>query len=191
MDKDKLKIEDYIISRVALANVTAEAREILSEGAMILEKLGFKCWVSAGTVLGLYRDGELIPHDTDVDVEVLMTRPAKSNENLIDGAFKSFEFVQVRKMHYDGNVMQLAYIKKQVVFDIYFFYDDEVTNLVNYNDGGTYRLKKSFVEELKEYKGLPFPDPIEDYLEWRYGKDWKTPTDGKGTWHDDCACLQK
>ena len=43
---------------------------ILQKGCEVLENLGLKYWLSAGTLLGIHRDKKLIDHDTDIDIEI-------------------------------------------------------------------------------------------------------------------------
>ena len=42
----------------------------LEEIASILVRHGLRAWVDTGTLLGLVRDGRLIPHDGDIDLVV-------------------------------------------------------------------------------------------------------------------------
>jgi hypothetical protein len=38
-----------------------------------LEEAGHECFVSSGTLLGLFRDGDFIPDDTDVDIDIIIS----------------------------------------------------------------------------------------------------------------------
>ena len=167
---------------------------VLYSGATLLELSKLRFWCSAGTALGLYRDGKPIEHDTDIDFEVGLNWEANNSQAIIDlmRSFLDNGFATHRIMEYEGKTMQLAFIKDNVVFDIYFMYSGvELHRLVNFNEHGIYDIPFQFIVELTEHEDLPFPSPIEEYLEYRYGSDWKTPKGSKGDWSEDCKCLRK
>lgn len=162
-------------------------KPILDRGLKLLS--GHRVWLSAGTALGLYRDGRFIPHDTDIDVGLLADWDDPPDQidivHLMDG------FTPVRIMHRENRLMQTAFVKDKVLFDVYYFYQGYKNDLaVNLNDAGQMEKPLRFVETLGTitYQGTayPTPHPIEEYLEYRY-KDWRTPTDGKNQWYKDAA----
>ena len=97
--------------------------DILNRGIKILESMGLKYWISAGTALGLYRDGDFIPHDTDIDVEILLDKPlniAKLQQLFEADGFKTF--LKCRKL---DKFMQVAFMSDtKIIFDIYIYYDE-------------------------------------------------------------------
>lgn len=153
-----------------------KAPDVLKAGIENIK--GFDYWVSAGTVLGFYRDKDFIKGDTDIDVEMLNDGISKQD---IIKAMKGFELI--REIEHEGKPQQLAFIKNEVIFDIY-FYKVVGDNIVNENEHGTMKVPYKFVKDLKQiktkYGSFPAPSPIEEYLEYRYGKDWKTPSNKKG-----------
>lgn len=160
--------------------------EVLQEGlkAMYREQ----AWVSSGTLLGLYRDKQLIPFDTDVDVNVLRHK----NDTSVVQLPPRFELV--RTMDNDGIPMQTAYIKDGVLFDIYYFYsgiEDDVA--INYNDHGIIKKPLKFVDPLSTYRlnGFTYPVPsrLHEFLTWRFGEHWKVPKLRKDSWEQDHANL--
>jgi len=46
----------------------------------ILNEKGFKYWLEAGTLLGIFRDGDLIPWDYDADIGI----PADSADDIMN-----------------------------------------------------------------------------------------------------------
>lgn len=152
---------------------------VLKQGWDLLD--GYHVWLSAGTALGLYRDGRHIPHDTDIDLGILCQWG--------DGITDLLPWSLLRRMTYEGHTMQLAYVKDRIIFDVYFFYE-EGDLAINYNDAGVMHKPLSFVKNLEplEHNGATYqvPSPIEDYLAYRY-RDWKTPTEGKRPWYEDAA----
>lgn len=143
-----------------------------------------KCdwWVSAGTAIGLYRDGDFIPNDTDIDIGV---RSKFGQKHIILNNFKL-----IRTMDWKERPIQTAYIDDNgCIFDIYYYYDDIIdSKLVTVSEYGYVYHKQGFIvkplfniKKLKtKYGDLPFLDPIEDYLVDRFGDDWKIPKSIKG-----------
>ena len=163
------------------------ASRVLKMGCKRLKKQGIKHWLSAGTILGLYRDKRLIEHDTDLDVGVLsdVNRPFLA---------KLGGFDLVRTMYYKDLPMQSAFKREGVIFDIYYFYTGIKEDVaINYNEHGIFEKPLKFVENLStiEFDGntYPIPSPIDDYLEYRYGK-WQTPKTDKDSWEKDTSCLK-
>lgn len=155
------------------------AQDVLNEG---MNQIGIKHWISSGTLLGFYRDKGFIPHDTDLDVNVFSDRPV---------LIKPVGFEPIRSMTYRGHPMQTAYMKKGVIFDIYYFYEDGDC-AINCNEYGIIRKPMRFLETLGEleFNGCtyPTPSPIEEFLTWRFG-DWKTPVGSKQSWEKDATHL--
>lgn len=147
----------------------------------------FHHWVSAGTALGLYRDKDLIPNDTDIDVEIMLPYDFILND------FKDPEgFTLLKAETHEGRPMQRAYTDKanEVIFDIYFMYTGVKEGMVfNLNDFGEMCLPVKFFEKPEmiktKYGELPFPSPIEEYLLYRYGQNWKIPMEKKGLFNHD------
>ena len=152
------------------------AGEILRQG---YDSLKMDKWLSAGTALGLYRDKDFIKGDTDIDVEAI------GYEGIDDDIKKQIPFELVRTAYYNSKPMQMAFQHKEVIFDIYIFWGDEMWNM---SEPGEMILPKKFIENKEEietkYGKFLFPSPIEDYLKYRYG-DWQTPSNKKGLYGCD------
>ena len=165
------------------------ARHILSEGCAILDRLGVRYWLSAGTALGAYRDqlsDEFLTRDTDLDVGVLYQSHLHT---IIKNYFEKNRFSVLRSYAIGQYPAQLAMIKKDIIFDIYFFVE-EGEKLVNYNEYGKMIKPIKLINNMDTVLGYPVPSPIENYLAIRYGKDWRTPKP-KCDWKDQCANLVK
>lgn len=145
-------------------------------------------WVSAGTLLGLYRDGTFIKHDTDLDVGIRFHW-----DNYYDVDFFGELFPNpIRTMHYRDRPMQFAANVEDLIFDVYFFYDGVTEEgLFNANDHGAMVKPAYLVDTLKIWDGvgtkLWTPLHIEDYLFYRYGSNWNTPVTKKQSWENDAA----
>lgn len=160
----------------------SSAFETLKIGCEALDSLGWKYWLSAGTLLGIHRDDSFIYHDTDIDVEII---GPKDTQELVEG-MSHFDLL-VTRVNEDIGPIQTAFEDpaNQAIFDVYTFYEDG-SNLVS--DFGLW-YPKSYFKDLTtiNFNGIDFPCPDPDwYCEFRYGKDWKTPKNKKGNWRKDC-----
>lgn len=149
-----------------------------------LATTGVNLWVDAGTLLGLYRESDFIPHDTDVDFGVAVSRGNGGRApELNDAAYHP-----LRALYWRGLPMQNAYLFKNEVLDFYFFYDDLKPGfLTNVSDAGVMEIPEDLIRPITrdliwENTSLPIPNQVENYLTWRYGKDWKTPKAEKEPW---------
>ena len=137
-----------------------------------------KWWISVGTAIGLYRDGDFIPSDTDIDIGVR----AKKGQKHINIPSMTL----IRTQEWNGIPIQTAYIdENDCIFDIFYYYEDITPGkLTTVCENGTIEKPDFGIKKLPtKYGELPFLDPIEDYLEDRYG-DWQTPRHQKGKYKE-------
>ena len=175
-----------IINSPALSSVFASIKnkeydKVLLEGVEVLDFLCIPYWLSAGTMLGIYRDGKPIDEDTDVDVGIF---GGDIDYDRLEKRLNDSGFTEVRKTTWDSDTQQWAFAKHDVIFDIYFYYEDHGV-LINHADWGLMRKPISLVKPFHtiDYKGKEYncPDPI-NYCEWRYGKDWQIPQRNSDDW---------
>jgi hypothetical protein len=153
-----------------------EGKDVMST---LLDGLSFfkgrEYWLSAGTLLGLERDGDFIPYDTDIDIAVRGAQRLSLSK----------DYTLMRTVYDGRRPMQTAYMHQpsQIPFDIFHYYDDG-EEIYNSNEAGSIRRVKSSVIPLqsKEYRGEMFtvPNDIDAYLTQWYG-DWRTPVRGGKT----------
>jgi len=159
----------------------------------LLESLAIKYRLTDGTILGLYRQGSFIPHDTDIDVDVLDFY----NIEKLHTSMKKQSMKLGRKAIYKKKVQQLVYYSNDnVIFDIVFWYSEEGDMICNYSERGYKRVQnRKYFENLSTIgfngKKYPMPCHIEEWLEMRYGKDWRTPKSFKNDWKAECGDLVK
>lgn len=156
--------------------LNANAPKIFQEVVNRINKLG-NYWVSAGTALGLYRDKDFIPGDTDLDFACI------GDSEIIERIIKILEDYKIcRTIIDDGKPMQLCLIKDDVLVDIYFHYLDG-DNYVNYSGSGRQSMPRQIYDKLEvidtKYGRIPVPSPVEDYFRIRYGDDWRTSQSNK------------
>ncbi|MCY7294519.1 LicD family protein [Alteromonas sp. a30] len=164
-----------------------------------LKKANVQFHVDAGTLLGIYRDGGLIPWDDDLDIAVPSEQALEAEQALISvlpilaqHTGKAWD-VQVHKASRDfGAVPKGAIrgIKLKCVedgvtlpmLDIFLKYIQGDNMDYALSSRGlsmpSYHLKTL---DYVEFKGqsIPIPSDVEGYLQRHYG-DWKTPVKD---WH--------
>jgi hypothetical protein len=168
-------------------------------GCTVLKALNIKYWVTSGNLLGMYRDNKFIEHDTDIDVAVHFDWEESSKYdnavNLIQLMNKN-GFQLVLSVVLKNRPMQLAFVDKlnqNIIFDIYFYYTGlEKGYGLNYNMEGFIKKPEKFLHLGSfSWNGMKYPIPghIKEFMEWRFGKSWKTPTKKKVPWQEEAKHL--
>ena len=142
-------------------------------------------WLEAGTLLGIYRDGDLISWDYDADIGI----PAEYFEKAAGLRYKFFPQYIVRKRPIinrwipgDTRVVKVkaAWEKlQQINFHIDLFCVYKVNDKYRWVDSGVLKhvdVKYFDNQEYIEWEGrsIPIPAHTEEYLSLRYG-DWRVP----------------
>lgn len=154
------------------------ASRVLREGVEAIEKTGIRYWLSSGTLLGIYRDGGLMREDTDVDIGIIGADPG-----IVEEIMEKAGFELIRSLNYQGFAQQRAFIKDDVIFDIYFNYLQNGF-YVNFNEHGWIRKPAEILSWLCmiDFEGKKYECPdSERYLTWRYD-DWEIPKRNPGDW---------
>ena len=157
-----------------------------------LEGLSVHYRVTDGTVLGLHRDKGFIPHDNDIDIDVLdCSDPARLHR-----CMRSRGMHLGRRVYRHGQIQQLAYYSdNQIIFDMAFWYRDG-DKVVNLEEPG-YRREQPLAYFSKlgslHWNGRTYPVPsnLEEWLAFRFGNDWRTPKRSKEDWKQECLDLVK
>ena len=142
------------------------ARPNLSSFCKILSDNNLNYRIIFGTLLGLYREGDLIPHDEDMDTCIKNSDGPKLVTIIPELIKAGFEVVR-----YDHSVISFG--KDHDYIDVYLFKNLKC---------GCYSLsEKDFTcNNTISYRGEELPtiaDP-EAFFRRYYGADWKTPIEG-------------
>ena len=145
--------------------------------------------ITDGTLLGLERDGFLIPHDNDLDFDTVGVDPSilykfASNKNWTIG----------RSVIFNGKIQQLVFFDKDAIIYDFIFWHKNGSFYSNYSEHGYVRIQKQhFLENTskRSYHGHDFliPSDISSWLIMRYGNNWSVPAESKGDWKEECGDL--
>lgn len=150
----------------------------LKKLSLLLTKLNIKHWLNCGTLLGAYREGKIIDHDTDLDLSAFIdpndywTCPLHGSK-----LFQTNLLYELQQEYYIKFFVEKKYIGliprnyenfNLCQIDIGFFESPNHTY-----------FPKLFLDELDTIKlyDLEFPCPrhLDLYIPMRYGYDWNSP----------------
>ena len=183
------------------------AVRMLERVTSIFEDHGIKYVLTAGTLLGIYRENRLLPWDNDMDLRVF-----REDENQITKVISKIKragyLVRVRYQEKEDPPLKLdevriikiynrkyLFAKGEVMMDC--FIATRVDDQYVWSCGGiNHYTKKSvparFYDKFDDltFKGKKYfiPSHVEDYLTFRYG-DWKTPQEKWDYRRDDGAII--
>lgn len=156
----------------------------------ILNLLVDKWWLDAGSCLGVVRDKDFIKEDYDIDIGIISEFGA-SKDRIITN-FESFGAKLVKERFCEGKLVTLGFKRFGVKLDLFFYHQQNgVIWHALYKHGMFYpvvfdaRLFTGLKEVRFKGKTCYLPNPPEEYLEARYGEDWRTPKSIFRFWHPD------
>ena len=166
--------------------LSAEALLVLERGVSVLEAFDLQPMVSEGTLLGAYRQGNFIPHDSDVDVGVV--GPVQTLRLL--HALRKEGFVPVRLLWSKGRIQQIASCFRETgdVFDISVWWRDNRDMMVLRFPELDYEMivpawqfdgSSGVKIEGKCFRTHAKP---ESWLVAQYGPLWRVPETAKSDW---------
>jgi len=140
-----------------------------------LSSLNLKYSISKGTLLGLYRDKQILPNDIDIDIDIFSI---ESVYKLINNT----NYQIYRTMVYKGLYTNIVFydIENQLLIDFAVFNDK-----FNYTPHGSFVINKDIFDSItqRSFSGIEMCiyEP-EYYLKLWYGKDWRVPKTYKKNW---------
>jgi len=147
--------------------------KIMCEIDDICKKHGVKYYFSEGTALGIYRSGDLIDWDDDVDIGMEEFQYNKFVEKCIPelvnrGYYLIYNYIPAINEHL------LSFLKNGQLIDIENVKVGKkcISKMGKLCDELFPHIKKL---TEKEWRGRKFPVPEESYYVYLYGKDWRTP----------------
>lgn len=134
--------------------------------------------VGSGTALGLWRDGSLIPTDTDIDF-IYEINDFDSNGKLVDHIKSQFNYLPlILEVTHEGKTQQLAFQHPDFILDFHFYRRNQTNGMSEcYHQGGvlSFDFSGGSMPIETQYGIVYVPRLIEEMLEREYGYDWKVP----------------
>lgn len=116
--KTFIKYEDYLDFPFDITRPMPSSKyEVMKCGCKILKNLNIKYCLAEGTLLGIYRDGDIISHDTDIDIAIVLPVDIDS----IIREFIKHGFNIGRLVMTYGQIQQIVFYKDEILFDIIFY----------------------------------------------------------------------
>jgi len=178
------------------------AERMLIQIAKHLESCDIQYWLEGGTLLGIRREGRLLPWDNDVDLSLMVDQYPKldafydllkkSGYRVRTRFFKidspyfkkgDLRMIKIRERRFFGS------IKGSVCLDIFIKYpqkDNSYWKIANKTKFVPSKFYKSFKKIRFKSHEYAIPELTDDYLTYRYG-DWQTPIKDWNTHTDDKA----
>ena len=177
--------------------------ENLIESLDAMKKYRIKCWVDCGTLLGMYRDKQIIAGDSDTDTGALvegfkpdfvedfadnLTIPGETRssifftpEEFLEGyedenkwvAPKGFKYQMKKKGRF------VTFKSKPIMTDIFIYYPNGKDRIYGFGNGYFRTKEDTLAQGTKSItvggKSFKILNQTEEHLVSMYGKGWETP----------------
>jgi len=146
----------------------------------ILDDLEVPFFLTHGALLGVYREGDFIKYDDDIDLDIFEEIFLLKYDQICDALIENGFVVRGRKIQYRGEKGEKVnlYRNKDKV-NIRGIYIDSDYKENKYYLTNVFQYLRKFHEnpDTIVFKGVTFmtPGPIEDFLVYCFGKNWRTP----------------
>ena len=151
-----------------------KAGEILPRVKAILDSVKLDFFVTCGTALGFYRDGDFNPWDDDIDIDVFSENFIPVFYKLIPKLLEEGFIVRATPR---GATSKMALFYNKIKVSIGAVYLEN--NKPDYRQGLSYQWLSKFYEDYTIYnydgENYKLPGPCDEYLTFVYGKDWRIP----------------
>ncbi|MCW5515956.1 LicD family protein [Muriicola sp. Z0-33] len=180
----------------------AEAELLLKNISSLFDKSNISYWLEGGTLLGIRREGRLLPWDNDVDISIMEDQSDKLD--LLLASLKNAGYrIRIRKFQESSEYFKkgairmikirnksfFGLIKGKVCLDIFVKYAHsglafwEIDNKTKSVPEKFYKTFKKISFKEDQYS---IPQLTDEYLSYRYG-NWETPKKDWDTSRDDQA----
>jgi phosphorylcholine metabolism protein LicD len=150
------------------------AKNLLIDVNNILRTNGIDCFIVFGTLLGAYRDQDIIEHDKDVDMAIVGESEGECFKDIVlQGEFLKHGILLAK------NPRKYTLIRGDHYIDIYHYVETSDGDFRSrITPHANYKLKKEdFPLQEIDFLDQKFltVNNIERYLEERYGDNWRVP----------------
>lgn len=164
-------------NRFCLKMDIQKAKDLLCDCSQVLIDNKVNPMLLFGSLLGYYRDNDLIPHDVDMDIGVLDSNNIKKIYDLIEqGCFKKYGILAIKDREF-------SLFRDGFYVDIYCFIKEGSRYLSTLGYPLYFLEEKNFPLQKINFLNVEFSTvrDINEYLVDRYGSDWKTPKENHGS----------
>jgi len=163
-----------------------EGFDILIKGTNILKKLNIPYTMTFGTLLGMYRDGHLIPHDSDLDLGV----HGPIDEKAVIDAFLAKRFKLGCEIRVAGVLQTLVFTTpNETIFDLHIWEELKDGYYCFHDNIGYWKFPKDIFNKFvtKDFNGveLGIPEKAEEVVKILYGSTWNIPKSAKEPWIEE------
>lgn len=158
-----------------------KARRMIASAKEILDSLEIPFWISSGTLLGHYRQCDVIHYGMDVDIGIFIDSLTPSDPQRIIDAFSMNDLPIMHLFGMINDSFEMSFRDEYIKLDMFFFYREKD----HYWNGGTntktgFKYKYTFPPFgvcWSDFLGLKvrIPCPTLPYIVANYGSDWFTP----------------
>ncbi len=172
-----------------------KAVRFMHQNVSVMNEAGIDFWIEGGTLLGALRDQKLIPWDHDLDFG--MKYESEAQMKRLIRKLRSHFYVSVRSFPRTSKIWHLGkyrvlkifprknlLFKEDLCLDLFVYYEgplpgtDELVYKYVVWDRNAYHRKEFFdtIDTIDFYGSeVPVPAKAEQFIEVKYGKDWRTP----------------
>lgn len=177
----------YVVKRA----LNKTDKEKMHRHMSVIRDLNLHYRLTDGTALGLYRDGDFIKHDDDIDIDII-----DATEKQIKQIKRSIKMKIGREVIHKNLTQQIAFYDSEgFILDIVFwhrYYD----RAFNYCERGFEReqdvkfFDNKIIFNFDDHDYF-LPAPTEEWLIMRYGNDWRIPKTYKDDWKEECYDMKR
>ena len=171
-------------SRKSLKNIgSKKLAKFMNDIFVIFDKYNYDLIACYGTLLGIYRDNDFIPHDDDIDLLLITDNPdifSEIDKNLLSSLENKDYAVEYRtKKSHEPTFMQIYPKHLQTHLDIFIGLIDKDEIFLAMENVLSRSIKKDIILPRKSTKFLDYkiyiPNDAEEFLKERYGPNWHIP----------------
>jgi phosphorylcholine metabolism protein LicD len=157
-----------VVRRTALENLRLMKQ--------VLDSYRATYWICCGTLLGCVRDGDLISHDSDIDVAV----PIRDCSNHLVTAASNLGLKLKYTFGRPERGLEYSFHRRGVKLDVFAHYQCDEGQWMGVWSGSRmarYQFPKLAGIEYVDFCGIrvPIPTNAEEFIEAQYGASWKVP----------------
>lgn len=160
--------------------------EILTRAKRAMDRIHVPWFLSSGTCLGYYREGQFIKHDYDIDIGIMeYDYTPKIIEEFEKEGLKLYRTLGTLENGYELSFrMPGTPLRRHAKIDVFLHYYENNYRDIYWTSYAWPRFKRRIKYRVPAFKigkanfmGLDVgvPTPTDKYLENHYGKDWHIP----------------